>query len=133
MLKAIKDPHFVLYGLGNISLLNKLPALSVIGTRMPSMEAKQKVNLIVSPLVKEGWVIISGMAKGIDSLAHYSALRYHGKTIAVLGGSFHYIHPKQNIEIFQQISKTGLVLSEYAANKAQKPYHFQVGNRLISV
>lgn len=132
MLKTIKDPPFVLYGLGNISLLKKLPALSVIGTRMPTKEAKQKVNLIVSPLVKDGWVIISGMAKGIDSLAHYSSLRYHGETIAVLGGGFHYIYPKQNIELFRQISKTGLVLSEYSPNTSPKPYHFPERNRLIS-
>lgn len=94
MLKTIKDPPLVLYAIGDLNLLNRLPALSVIGTRQPTSEAQAKVNLIVTPLVKENWIIVSGMAKGIDSLAHHTSLEYHGKTIAVLGGGFHHIYPK---------------------------------------
>lgn len=132
MLKPIKDPPVVLYGIGDLSLLKKLPALSVIGTRHPSSEAKQKINLIVSPLVKENWIIVSGMAKGIDSLAHQSSLMYHGKTIAVLGGGFHHIYPKRNISLFRQISEKGLVLSEYPPRTSPKPFHFPERNRIIS-
>src|SRR5699024_12849002 len=61
MLKTIKDPPLVLYAIGDLNLLNRLPALSVIGTRHPTSEAKAKVNLIVTPLVKEKWIVVSGM------------------------------------------------------------------------
>jgi|SRR5690625_1170863 len=132
MLKTIKDPPLVLYAIGDLNLLNRLPALSVIGTRNPTSEAKAKVNLIVTPLVKEKWIVVSGMAKGIDSLAHHTSLEYHGKTIAVLGGGFHHIYPKQNIALFQQISAQGLVLSEYPPCTSPKPYHFPERNRIIS-
>lgn len=132
MLKPITDPPLVLYAIGDLSLLNELPTLSVIGTRQPSIEAKQKVNLIVAPLVKEKWVIVSGMASGIDSLAHRSALMYHGKTIAVLGGGFHHIYPKENRSLFKEISEKGLVLSEYPPCAPPKPYQFPERNRIIS-
>lgn len=79
VLKTIKDPPFVLYALGDTSLLSHLPALSVIGTRNPSNEGQMKIEHIVKPLVEEGWLIVSGMAKGIDSLAHRISLGNKGK------------------------------------------------------
>src|SRR5699024_6381847 len=122
MLKTINDPPFVLYAIGKLDLLQQSPALSVIGTRNPSSEAKSKIRYIVKPLVKNKWVIVSGMAKGIDSLAHWLSLAYQGKTIAVLGGGFHHIYPKQNIPLFNQITEKGLILSEYAPHIPPKPY-----------
>src|SRR5690625_7276504 len=88
MLKRIKDPPLVLYVQGDKSLLLNSPKLSVIGTRMPSNEAFQKTELFVKPLTEKNWLIVSGMAKGIDSFAHHLSLKYGGKTIAVLGGGF---------------------------------------------
>src|SRR5699024_11972816 len=77
-----------------------------------SKKALLKIKLIVKPLVEKDWVIVSGMAKGIDSYAHKLALSYTGKTIAVLGGGFNHIYPKQNFTLFNQIAEKGLVLSE---------------------
>ena len=132
MLKTIKDPPLVLYATGKLSLLKYAPSISIIGTRNPSSEAKQKVELLTKPLVSKGWLIISGMAKGIDSYAHLSALNGLGNTIAVLGGGFHHIYPKQNINLFRQIAKKGLVLSEYPPDTPPKRYHFPERNRIIS-
>src|SRR5699024_2860307 len=66
MLKPIKDPPLVLYALGNIKLLQQTPTLSVVGTRFPSRNAKQKTKYIIKPLHDYHWTIVSGMAKGID-------------------------------------------------------------------
>ena len=132
VLKQIKDPPLVLYANGDISLLNQRPSLSVIGTRQPSNEAAQKIKLIVKPLIDENWLIISGMAKGIDSYAHHLALTYGGKTIAILGGGFQHIYPKQNRLLYQEIAKKGLVLSEYPPDRPPARYHFPERNRIIS-
>lgn len=132
VLKQIKDPPLVLYANGDISLLSHAPSLSVIGTRQPSNEAAQKIKLIVRPIIEENWLIVSGMAKGIDSYAHQLTLAYGGKTIAVLGGGFHHIYPKQNNLLYQEISNKGLVLSEYPPDRPPARYHFPERNRIIS-
>ncbi|MFD2044090.1 DNA-processing protein DprA [Ornithinibacillus salinisoli] len=132
MLKTIKDAPLVIYAIGDTTILDEKPSLSVIGTRNPSNEAMAKLALIVKPIVKEGWVIISGMAKGIDSFAHRLSLAEHGKTVAVLGGGFQHIYPRQNFGLFKQMEKDGLVLSEYPPNVSPKPFHFPERNRIIS-
>ncbi|MEN2766461.1 DNA-processing protein DprA [Ornithinibacillus xuwenensis] len=132
MLKTIKDAPLVLYASGDVSLLKKLPAISVIGTRSPSPMASHKIKFLVTPLVKANWVVISGMAKGIDSYAHQLALHYQGKTIAVLGSGFRHIYPRENQPLFHQIEHDGLVLSEYPPNTPPKPYYFPERNRIIS-
>ncbi|WP_325034785.1 DNA-processing protein DprA [Lentibacillus sp. Marseille-P4043] len=132
MLKTIKDPPLVLYALGDTFLLNHKPALSVIGTRKPSQHAYRKMDFILNPLMEEDWLLVSGMAKGIDSYAHQLALRNKGKTIAVLGGGFHHIYPQQNTLLFQQIAQNGLILSEYTPNTTPKRFHFPERNRIIS-
>ena len=113
-------------------MLNFTPSLSVIGTRQPSVEATQKIQLIVKPLIEKNWLIVSGMAKGIDSYAHQLALTYGGKTIAVLGGGFHHIYPKQNTSLYQDIVEKGLVISEYPPDLPPARYHFPERNRIIS-
>ncbi|MFD1037999.1 DNA-processing protein DprA [Virgibacillus byunsanensis] len=132
VLKTINDPPLVLYAYGDVSLVTRSPALSVIGTRNPSHEAKAKLIHIMAPLIQEGWVVVSGMAKGVDSYAHQLSLKQKGKTIAVLGGGFHHIYPKQNMELFKQIVQEGLVLSEYPPDTQPKKFHFPERNRIIS-
>ncbi len=132
VLKTIKDPPLVLYTLGDLSLLSYLPALSVIGTRNPSREAKLKMNRIVKPLIEQDWLIVSGMAIGIDSFAHLLSLGNKGKTIAVLGGGFNHIYPRQNIALFRKIAEQGLLLTEYPPDTAPEKYHFPERNRIIS-
>ncbi|GAB3067418.1 DNA-processing protein DprA [Virgibacillus ainsalahensis] len=132
VIKTIKDPPLVLYAIGNTSLLSHTPSLSVIGTRKPSHEAMRKMEYTIQPLIEKDWLIVSGMAKGIDSYAHILALRNQMKTIAVLGGGFHHIYPKQNMSLFNQIAEKGLVLSEYPPDTPPKKYHFPERNRIIS-
>lgn len=132
MLRTIKDAPIVLYALGDIRLLQKEPALAVIGTRNPSNEAKFKLNYTMKPLLEEDWTIVSGMAKGIDGYAHQFALENAAKTIAVLGGGFEYIYPKEHNSLFKEIVDKGLVISEYPPDIKPERYHFPERNRIIS-
>ncbi|MBS3680062.1 DNA-processing protein DprA [Ornithinibacillus massiliensis] len=132
MLKTIKDAPIVLYCYGDDTLLYKTPSISVIGTRNPSLDAMNKTKYIISPLIKDNWVIVSGMAKGIDSYAHRLALHEGGKTIAVLGSGFEYIYPNENTFLFQLLVKDGLALSEYPPKVPPRKFHFPERNRIIS-
>ncbi len=132
ILKQIKDPPIVLYALGNIQLLHQQPLLSVIGSRKPTNQGWEKVAHIVPSLVKNDWVIVSGMARGIDRYSHELTIQSHGQTIAILGGGFNHIYPLENKHLFQEISNKGLVLSEYTPNTVPQPQHFPERNRLIS-
>lgn len=132
VLRTIKDAPMVLYCLGDIEILKQNKLLSVIGSRKPSMEARPKMDYILTPLVKEHWVIVSGMARGIDGYAHELALKLKGRTIAILGGGFEYIYPSEHIPLFKEIVQTGLVISEYPPFTKPARYHFPERNRIIS-
>lgn len=132
VLKTIKDAPLVLYAIGDTELLTGQPMLSVIGTRRPSQEAMLKMKKFVLPLIRKNWLIVSGMAMGIDSFSHQLALQNNGRTIAVLGSGFNHIYPKQNVNLFKQISHQGLLLSEYPPNAPPQRFHFPERNRIIS-
>lgn len=132
MLNTIKDAPIVLYGAGNLDLLKMQPTISVIGTRNPSNEAYKKLAYTIAPLVDAKWVIVSGMARGVDSMAHRLTLGRKGNTIAVLGSGFHAIYPREHISLYKQIVNEGLVLSEYPPDQNPQRYHFPERNRIIS-
>ncbi len=131
-LKVIPDPPLVLYLHGNPALLTHSPNLSVVGTRYPSKYAMSIMDSILTPLFNYDIVITSGMAKGIDGFAHQLALQHNNPTIAVLGGGFHHIYPKENISLFNQLSRENLIISEYPPGQAPRKYHFPERNRIIS-
>ncbi|MBM7552763.1 DNA-processing protein DprA [Thalassobacillus pellis] len=130
--KTIPDPPLVLYAAGDISLLKKVPALSVVGTRKPSVNAYSCMESLLTPLITAGFTIVSGLAVGIDRFAHEIALRYHGTTIGILGSGFHHIYPKANISLFQQMLQKNLVITEYHPDTRPQKFHFPERNRLIS-
>lgn len=131
-LSRIPDPPLVLYASGDLRLLTQEPKLSVVGTRNHSREAPRKVQYLLQPLIKQNWVIVSGLAKGIDTLAHQAAISYKGKTIAVLGFGFHHIYPKENVSLMNRLSSEHLLLSEYPPDTPARPWHFPERNRIIS-
>ncbi|MCF3942445.1 DNA-processing protein DprA [Oceanobacillus alkalisoli] len=132
MLRTINDAPLVLYTSGDESLLEQRKILSVIGSRKPSREAIPKVKHILKPLLEDNWVITSGMAKGIDGYAHQLTLSHQQKTIAVLGGGFEYIYPREHIPLFKEIKRTGLIISEYPPSVRPAKHHFPERNRIIS-
>ncbi|WP_377946524.1 DNA-processing protein DprA [Alkalibacillus flavidus] len=130
-LRLIPDPPLILYYQGNLKLL-ATPMISVIGSRTPSQDAEQKISYILKELVKHQFTIVSGMAKGVDGLSHEFALKQKIGTIAVLGFGFNYIYPARHRELFQRISKNGLILSEYPPETRAQKWHFPERNRIIS-
>lgn len=131
-LKTIYDPPWVLYGQGDWSTLNQDKMISVVGTRNPSKQGKQALQKILEPLVKNNWVVISGLAKGIDTFAHDLCVLNQSKTAAVLGSGILQIYPKENKELAKQISVQGIVLSEFSPYVTPKRWHFPLRNRIIS-
>jgi DNA processing protein len=132
LLKEIYQPPWVLFAKGNISLLEKQPKLAVVGSRQATQYGKSAIRLLFPPLVEKGVVIVSGLANGIDTLAHENAMKNGGDTIAVIAGGLNHIYPKENIELATEMMKTQLVVSEYPPNTRPERWHFPARNRIIS-
>lgn len=132
-LKKIEDNPFVIYTKGNCGLLSEKNKIAIIGSRECS-EYGKKITLKFSYLLsRKNNIIVSGMAKGIDSYAHKGALIAKGKTIAVLGSGINYIYPKENEKLYNEIiKKDGLIISEHPLNKKPIPEYFPYRNRIIS-
>lgn len=131
LLKEIFDPPWILYTRGDISLLQK-PALSIVGSRKTSQYGRLVTQKITPELVREGWVIVSGLALGIDAVSHDSTLKAKGKTIGVLGSGIDVIYPEHNRDIYQQIQSNGLIISEYPPGIVPHPSFFPRRNRIIA-
>lgn len=132
ILKNIEDPPQKLYLLGDTKLM-KIPSIAIIGSRNASTYGKKCTKIFSSELAKAGFCIISGMAKGIDAIAHKTAIEVGGKTIAVLGSGFNNIYPKENTNLFYKIIETNnLVITEYNLNVKPSKENFPKRNRIIS-
>jgi DNA processing protein len=131
MLKEVNQPPWVLFLRGDHSLLN-WPSLAVVGTRNPSSYGKMVTKTLVPKLVKRGLAIVSGMALGIDTLAHEAALEAQGSTVAVLGGGIDVIYPRQNRRLYERLIHEGLVVSEYPPQTSPHPGFFPQRNRIIA-
>ena len=128
----IYDPPKEIYVLGNSKILNDF-CLGIVGTRKASEYGIKVTNAISYSLAKYGAVIVSGMANGIDTSAHKGAILAKGKTIAVLGGGFKHIYPKENEQLFLDIIKSGgAVITEYAEDIKPEKENFPKRNRIIS-
>ncbi len=131
-LKSIFKPPFVLFYEGDISLINDTNRrIAVIGSRDNSKYGEESAFRITKGLCKQK-VIVSGLAKGIDSIAHSSCLEEGGKTIAVLGNGIDIIYPKENELLYNKIKENGLILSEYPSGTMPDSANFPTRNRIIS-
>ena len=131
-LRKIENPPLKLYALGNINLLEE-DSIAVVGTRNITDYGKRYGGEICTELIKRDITIISGMAKGTDTLAHEIAVKLGGKTIAVLPCGFKNIFPKQNQKLFEQIiENNGLVITEYEENDMANSKKFLERNRIIA-
>lgn len=131
-LLTLIDPPAVLYTKGDISLLAKKRKMAIIGSRKASFYSKQALSFIVPPLVQNDIVIVSGLAKGADTLAHKAAISYGGKTIAVLGHGLFHLYPKENEAIRDKISNEHLLITEYPPYVRPERWTFPMRNRIIS-
>jgi len=132
LLKEIFSPPAILYYMGSIDILKK-PAISVVGSRKLTTYGKNATEKVVSCLAEAGYVIVSGMALGIDTFAHDATLQAGGKTAAVLGCGLDRPYPATNSHLFQKIVDSGgVVVSEYMPGKPPLRQHFPARNRIIS-
>ncbi|MGW8425593.1 DNA-processing protein DprA [Peribacillus simplex] len=132
LLKQIFDPPWVLYYKGDKKLLTRKNTLGVVGTRKPTSYGLEALKSILLPLVKKKFVIISGVAAGIDAESHKITLREGGDTIGVLGGGLMQIYPKFNVTLAEEIINKGLLISETPPEMKAEPWMFPLRNRIIS-
>lgn len=135
LLREIPTPPPLLYYRGEIDLqenLGQKPLVGIVGTRQPTEYGIKWTRQISTALVKNGFTVVSGMAKGIDTESHSAALKAGGRTIAVMGTGVDVIYPHKNRDLYQQILKSGIVISEYPAKTPPNPTHFPRRNRIIA-
>lgn len=129
-LSEIYNPPALLFYQGNIDLL-ELPKVAVVGSRDSSKLGNQSVQKIIKELNNE-LIIVSGLARGIDTAAHMAALQNGGRTIAIIGTGLDVFYPKANKKLQSYIGKNHLVLSEYGPGEQPLKFHFPERNRIIA-
>ena len=129
-LSEIYDAPVLLFYKGNLDLL-KFPKVAVVGSRACSKQGAKSVEKVIQGLENE-LVIVSGLAKGIDTAAHMAALQNGGKTIAVIGTGLDVFYPKANKRLQDYIGNDHLILSEYGLGEQPLKFHFPARNRIIA-
>lgn len=131
-LKEIYDPPLVLYVRGNPEVLTQ-PGVAMVGTRHPTPYGSGMAERLACDLAAQGLVIISGMARGVDTASHRGAISAKGKTVAVLGTGVDVIYPKENSRLSEQIvALGGAIISEFPLGTSAFPQNFPIRNRIIS-
>jgi len=130
-LKKIYDAPVILFYMGDISVLST-DAIGVVGMRNPSEYGKMVTEKFCHDLVKYNLTIVSGLARGIDTVAHRTAVKNKGKTVAVLGCGLDQIYPPENKNLARHITKNGVIISEYRIGTIPDPVNFPKRNRIIS-
>jgi len=128
-LADIPDPPPILWAIGDISLMSR-PMVAMVGARNASSLGTRMARKLAKDLVEAGYVVVSGLARGIDTAAHLAALE--GGTIAVQAGGVDVVYPKENAKLTDDIGKSGLRLSEIATGTQPQARHFPRRNRIIS-
>lgn len=134
LLRHIQNPPLLLYVRGNKEILTK-DCLSVVGTRRHTEYGKRSAQDLVSSMARAGFAIVSGLALGIDALAHQTALDEHAPTIAVLGSGLSdaVMYPPQNRKLAKRIlDEGGAIISEFPADQRAQLWTFPQRNRIIS-
>lgn len=132
MLKKMNYPPVVLYCRGKFINLNEKICVSVVGSRKMSVYGKNVSYGISKQLAQKGVVVVSGMAYGIDTMAHIGALDGEGLTVAVLGCGVDIAYPKTNSVLMERIMKTGMVMSEFPLEYAPVAYNFPERNKIVA-
>lgn len=131
LLRELVDPPLVLFAIGNVELL-KDPQVAIVGSRKPTPIGDRVTCCISSGLAKVGVIVTSGMALGIDGIAHQAAFETGAATIAVLGNGLDTVYPSRHRALFERLSCEGLLLSEYPLGVKPDRYTFPQRNRIVS-
>lgn len=118
---------------GDVGLLQKHPRVAVVGTRHPSVDGERRARKLVKALVESGAVVISGLAQGIDTIAHTQAIASRGRTIAVIGTPLDDVFPKANAALQAEIAAHHLVVTEFAPGSTVAKGNFPRRNRTMAL
>lgn len=130
-LKNIYVPPITLFAKGNLSLLNKT-SIAIVGCRESSRYGESVAKKLSKELSQNGIVVVSGMARGIDTASHIGTFSESGETIAVLGCGVDIVYPRENAGVYLEILKRGLIVSEYIVGTKPESCNFPQRNRIIS-
>lgn len=130
-LAEIYQPPLVLFYRGHRELLARRK-LAIVGARMCTSYSQHCLRRLLPELIQTGLVTVSGLASGVDTLVHQETLMAGGQTIAVIGNGLNVVYPQSNQLLQEQISKVGLVLSEYPQDAPPQKFHFPQRNRIIA-
>ncbi|MHB8653203.1 MAG: DNA-processing protein DprA [Terriglobia bacterium] len=131
LLREISDAPLVLYVHGDARLLSQ-HAVAMVGSRRPTAYGSSVAHRLAGDLAQRALVVVSGLARGIDSASHRGALEAGGKTIAVLGSRLDVIYPRENKSLAKKIMESGVVISEFPLGTGPTPQNFPIRNRIIS-
>jgi DNA processing protein len=130
-LRLIHDPPMVLYIKGK-EIPHNLSYIAIVGSRNPTQYGLNAAEKIGQGLARRGMSVVSGMARGVDSAAHWGCLNGRGFTIAVIGTGIDIVYPASNQKLFHQITQKGAVISEFPLGTPPEPKNFPIRNRIIS-
>lgn len=130
-LREIDDPPFVLYYKGEIKKADDL-SVGVVGTRRPTIYGREVTENLATDLVGCGLTIVSGLARGIDSIAHQTALKLGGRTIAVFACGLDIIYPPENKNLSEAIIKNGAIVPEFPLGTKPSLGSFPYRNRIVN-
>ncbi len=130
-LLQIYDPPVILYVRGDAEILNS-PSLSIVGTRRPTVYGTQMAERMGRDLASRGLTIVSGLARGIDAIAHQGATAVDGRAIGVLGTGIDVCYPKENKKLYEKVLERGAIISEFPTGSHPAPENFPVRNRIIA-
>ncbi|MEO7142125.1 MAG: DNA-processing protein DprA [Bryobacteraceae bacterium] len=130
-LREIFDPPVVLFAKGRLELLQTL-MIAVVGTRRPTVYGNAATERLAGDLANAGLTIVSGMARGIDTAAHKSALAVGGNTIAVFGCGLDLVYPAENRKLSEELAEKALLVSEFPMSAPPFPQNFPIRYRIVS-
>lgn len=132
LLKETYQPPWILYAKGDVSLLKSSNLLAVVGARQYTEYGENAIHYLFPKLIEKGMIIVSGLAAGIDAIAHQSAINLGGRTIAVIAGGLYHIYPETNKKLAYEIMKNHLIISEFPPDTKPLRWQFPIRNRVIS-
>jgi DNA processing protein len=131
LLRTIGEPPPVLFLLGAVGLLDR-PAVAIVGSRDHSLYGAEVCRTLATAVARQGIVLISGMARGLDAVGHLAAMDAGGGTIGVLGNGLGVVYPAANRALYERVAAEGLLLTEFPPGERPSVHTFPRRNRLIS-
>lgn len=132
LLKETYQPPWILYAKGDVSLLKSNNHLAVVGARQYTEYGENAIQFLFPRLIEKGIIIVSGLAAGIDAIAHQTAIHLGGKTIGVIAGGLYHIYPEANKKLADELMKSHLIISEFPPDTKPTRWQFPMRNRVIS-